>query len=30
MDPEISNKVGNDPRLYTIEAYLTKKAGRSS
>lgn len=30
MDPEISAKVGDDPRLYVIEAYLTKKAGRSS
>ena len=30
MDPEISAKVGNDPRLYVVEAYLTKKAGRSS
>ena len=30
MDPDISKKVGNDPRLYAIEAYLTKKAGKSS
>lgn len=30
MDPEISQKVGGDPRLYAIEAYLTKKGGRSS
>lgn len=29
MDPEISKKVGDDPRLYVIEAYLTKKAGKS-
>jgi len=30
MDPEIVKKVGNDPRIYVIEAYLTKKGRGSS
>jgi len=30
MDPEIAKKVGDDPRLYVIEAYLTKKGHGSS
>lgn len=30
MDPEIVKKVGDDPRLYVIEAYLTKKGHGST
>lgn len=30
MDPDIVKKVGNDPRLYVIEAYLTKKGHGST
>lgn len=30
MDPDIVKKVGDNPRLYVIEAYLTKKGHGSS
>ncbi len=30
MDPEIVKKVGDDPRLYAVEAYLTKKGHGST